>query len=414
MNYDTLAQKHKEFRYKNYDVTQVSDRELNFEFLFELEPDITFSPSITIPFDKSLKVEPKVVDNLAFHIGLVEIPSYWKVACSPNIIVEAGYLDGKQIAFWKTIFTKGLGEFFYQNKIDFTKRDFINITSTAEINSVHKKYEGDARERTLVPLGGGKDSIVTLEFVKKEGATFNCLLLNPTKAASNVARIGECDNPVIIKRVIDPKLLELNQAGYLNGHTPFSAYLAFVCMAAAVMNDYKHIALSNEKSASDGNLEYLGLTVNHQWSKSFEFEKMFQEYSQKFLSREHHYFSNLRQLDELKIAEQFSRYSKYFVDFRSCNRGSKENRWCNECPKCLFVFTILYPFIPDKELIKIFGKNLLDEKGLEKLFGQLAGISENKPFECVGTANEMKQAIKLGLNKSADPPFLLQSIKDKI
>ncbi len=414
MNYETLSKKHKRFIYKSFEVERLSEAELKFKFVFELDPKIIFSPSVVIPFDKSLNIDASVINNLAFHLGLAEMPSYWKSACSGNIIIEAGYLNEKQTKFWETVFIKGLGEFFYQNKIDFTKDNFINITSTANKKVVLGKYNGKVSERTLVPLGGGKDSIVTLEFVKREGVDFNCLLLNPTKAAGDVARIGGCAKPIIIKRTIDPKLLELNAKGYLNGHTPFSAYLAFVCVATAVLSDYKDIALSNEQSASDGNLEYLGLSINHQWSKSFEFERLFQDYCKNFLSEQHYYFSNLRQLDELKIAKQFSRHPKYFSYFRSCNRGSKENKWCNECPKCLFVFTILYPFIPDKELIKIFGENLFENRNLKSLFEQLVGISENKPFECVGTAAEMKKAIELGLEKSGNPPFLLREIKEKI
>lgn len=408
-----FKQKHKRFVYRSYEVEQSSEAELKFNFVFELEPEITFTPSVVIPVDESLSIDASVINNLAFHLGLAELPSYWKSACPANIVIEAGYLSNEQIEFWKTVFIKGLGEFFYQNKIDFTKENFINITSTDSGKTTLRKYDGEVSKRTLIPLGGGKDSIVTLEYIKKESADFNCLLLNPTKAASDVARIGGCPKPIVVKRTIDPKLLELNTKGYLNGHTPFSAYLAFVSVAAAVLSDYKDIALSNEQSASDGNLGYLGLTVNHQWSKSLEFERLFQDYSGKFLSERHHYFSNLRHFDELKIAEQFSHYPQYFSHFRSCNRGSKENIWCNECPKCLFVFTILYPFIPNKELTKIFGENLLENEDLENLLNELAGISKNKPFECVGTATETNQAIDMGLQKSPNPPLLLRKIRRK-
>jgi len=277
-----------------------------------------------------------------------------------------------------------------------------------------------------VPVGGGKDSTVTLEMLKKIKKDIRCFGLNPTNAALKIMRIAGCKNPIVVKRKIDPKLLELNQRGFLNGHTPFSAYLAFLSVLMGVLFDYKHIALSNEKSSNEGNVKYLGKTINHQWSKSFEFEQKFRDYSKKYLAQNVEYFSFLRPLYEIQIAKLFSKYPKYFNAFLSCNEayktvsGTKKptEKWCGKCPKCLFVFTILYLFANKNKLIKIFDKNLFKDRSLLPIMQELVGERAFKPFECVGTKKESLAAFYLALSsfmqKGAEElPFLLDYFKKK-
>ncbi|MBT9148438.1 MAG: hypothetical protein DDT32_02212 [Syntrophomonadaceae bacterium] len=195
---------------------------------------------------------------------------------------------------------------------------------------------------------------------------------------------------------------------------------------AAVIFDYKYIALSNEKSSNEGNLKYLGQTINHQWSKSFEFEKKFREYSKKYLTKDVEYFSFLRPLYEIQIAKLFSKYPKYFNVFLSCNQayktasGTKKplKTWCGKCSKCLFVFTILYPFLKEKGWLKIFRKNLFNDKKLLPLMQQLIGKRGFKPFECVGTKKESLVAFYLSWKKNKEEktsfPALLKYFQNKI
>ena len=235
-------------------------------------------------------------------------------------------------------------------------------------------------------------------------------------------KLAGCKKPVVAERKIDKLLLNLNRKGFLNGHTPFSAYLAFLTTLVASLFGQKYIALSNEKSSNEGNVKYLGRTINHQWSKSFEFEIKFRKYSEKYLTEAVEYFSFLRPLYEIQIAEIFSRYPKYFPVFLSCNEayktasGTKKpaKKWCGKCSKCLFVFMVLYPFLKKKEILKIFGKNLFQDKKLLPLLQQLIGERGFKPFECVGTRSECRKALKLGLKKAkktGEVPYLLTKIK---
>jgi hypothetical protein len=257
-------------------------------------------------------------------------------------------------------------------------------------------------------VGGGKDSIVTLELLKNAEKNITCFSLNPTNPVQKIMKISDCKKPIIVERKIDPKLLELNRKGFLNGHTPFSAYLAFLSVLCAVLFDFKFIAFSNERSSNEGNVKYLGRIINHQYSKSFDFEKKFREYSKKYLAKNVEYFSFLRPLYEIQIAKLFSNYYKYFSSFLSCNEAYKTysgkkkptRKWCGKCPKCLFVFASLYPFLETKKLIKIFGKNLFEDKKLLPLMLQLIGKRKFKPFECVGTKKESLIAFFLSWRKS--------------
>ena len=251
-------------------------------------------------------------------------------------------------------------------------------------------------KKFLVPLGGGKDSIVTLELLKKEKKHIGVMVLNPRPVHKEIIKIAGIKEKVFIQREIDPKLLELNRRGFLNGHVPFTAYLSFLGVLVSNIFGYSHIAFSNEKSAEEENLIWRGRKINHQYSKSFDFEKKFRKYLVNYLSKGVSYQSRLRKLTELEIAEIFSRYPEYFAVFRSCNSGfklgSKKQAWCGKCAKCLFSFLIFYPYLPEKELLKIFGENFLEKPELQPILKNF--LSGLKPFDCVGTRSEIKKALK--------------------
>jgi hypothetical protein len=58
------------------------------------------------------------------------------------------------------------------------------------------------------------------------------------------------------------------------------------------------------------------------------------------------------------------------------------------------VYTILRPFISKEDTQLIFGKELFEDERLVSTFESLLGISGIKPFECVGTNEEMVLAMK--------------------
>ena len=417
MKLESLRKKYPCFVFEKYSYA-FKGKTLKVSFVFKIEPGIVFKPEISIE-----NVEKTgELDNFIFHLGMIESLSYWKTTCSKKIIVRAGYLNEEQIKWWKGLIMDGLGQFFYENKIDFRKPSFLTVKSQYQ----GRKHESSPNQtnRILVPIGGGKDSIVTLETLKKAGKNIRCFSLNPTGAAIKILKAG-CNNSIIVRRKIDQRLLELNRKGFLNGHTPFSAYLAFLSLLLARIFDFKYIALSNERSSNEGNVRYLGKEINHQWSKSFEFEKRFRDYSKKYLSKDIEYFSFLRPLYEIQIAKLFSKYPKYFPVFLSCNETYKTDsgrkkplkKWCCKCSKCLFAFAVLYPFIKEKDLAKIFGKNLFNDKSLVPIMEELIGEKRFKPFECVGTTKESLISFYLSFKKAkrtGDMPFLLKYFEKRI
>ena len=192
-------------------------------------------------------------------------------------------------------------------------------------------------------------------------------------------------------------MLELNKKGFLNGHTPFSALVAFSSIIAARMRGLSYIALSNESSANESTV--LGSTVNHQYSKSFKFEQDFHRYEQEYLPGSAYYFSMLRPLSEFQIAKYFATKKQYHSIFRSCNAGSKTDSWCGHCPKCLFVYLILSPFLTRQEVRDIFGRDMLEDVSMKPLLEQLTGVCQEKPFECVGSRDEINTAIVLTIDR---------------
>jgi hypothetical protein len=175
--------------------------------------------------------------------------------------------------------------------------------------------------------------------------------------------------------------------------------VAFLTYLTANLLGKKYIALSNEDSANQSNVD--GENINHQYSKSFEFEKDIRFYFEQFLSSGVEYFSMLRPITELQIAMLFSKQKQYHKTFKSCNVGSKQSPWvwCCNCPKCLFVFSILSPFLYKDENIEIFGEDLFEKESLKETFIELCGFGETKPFECVGTYEEVRFAISKKIEK---------------
>lgn len=445
-NHLALRKKYPRFVFEKY-FWKISEKDLKISFHFKIGHRIKFNPKVVIKNiakNRVKEIGKGILDNLIFNLGLIEILSYWKATCSPEIKILAGSLNKEQVRWWRDLIIRGMGQFFYENEIDFTEEDFLKITSssisTASRPAEIEIYEEELKNRVLVPIGGGKDSIVTLEILKKANKNITCFVLNPTKAARqtiktvsiNSSKVAGYKKSIVVRREIDRKLLELNQKGFLNGHTPFSAYLAFLSVLCAVLFGHKFIAFSNERSSNEGNLKYLGKTINHQYSKSFDFEKKFRKYLKKYLAKDTEYFSFLRPLYEIQVAKLFSKYPRYFSSFISCNEAFKtysgkrkpRNTWCKQCPKCLFVFTILYPFLEEHRMIKIFKENLFKKIGLVPIMLHLMGERDFKPFECVGTEKESLVAFYLNLKKAIQKkykkrfsdklPFLLKYFENKI
>lgn len=394
-----------------------------FSYATELESGerLEFSETLTFPFPAESwdRVDPFALEAALQSLQLVLGLSYWKAHCAPEMVLEDFSLTPEQAEFWDRVYTDGMGEFYFKNRIDFrglvkfpsavlplrggslTTDKAISV-SPSEIAALPSVARNDT-VRCLVPLGGGKDSLVTVELLRAAGVEFDLFTLGTSLIQQRTAEVvGK--NTLVVQRVLDSRLLELNLTGKVyNGHVPITAVYVFAGVLSALLGGYRYVVFSNERSASEGNLEYLGRTINHQWSKSMEAENLFADYVHAFITSDVTPFSLLRPLSEYAIVERFSHYPQYFPVFSSCNRnfvvGSIQPQaergayWCGGCPKCAFVFSMLAAFLPKSEVVGIFGKDLFADANLIRLFKDLLGRGTCKPFECVGTPNEMVVAL---------------------
>lgn len=395
--YDLLRDTYNEFVYESYEA-EIKEDKLNIKYNFAIPGLARFAPTWEIKVGKYVEENKKAIEKLIFNLGMVELISYWKIACPKQVVIKCGKLTDSQIVWWKKLYFNGLGECFYVNGIKTDEVGFMDIECREEAGqsvdctdtvTLQGEYKG-----CLVPIGGGKDSCVSLGILKNiEGMDITTYSVNRIEAVAKVIDAYENKSgDILCRRTLDKTMLELNKEGYINGHTPFSAIVAFSSFLTAALNGQRYITLSNENSANESTVK--GSNVNHQYSKSYEFEKDFNEYISQIVESDIRYFSLLRPLTEIQIAKIFAGSKDYLNIFRSCNAGSKQGIWCCNCPKCLFVYIILSPFLSQDELTDIFGENLLEKEELEKYFRELMGIDENKPFECVGTRSEVMASLK--------------------
>ena len=411
MNFVELREKYPNFIYSSYSIQDEGDK-IVIGFEFEIENLAKFTPHIEI-LKKNFNFKPinDKVRNIVFNMGMIEAMSYFKATCSPQFLIKCGSLDDFQKEWFKKLFYLGLGEFRYRNNINIDQDSFVNFDNYGE--AIKVESEEDLLSGILIPIGGGKDSNVTMEILKKYNEESLAFRIGKNEVADECARLGgfNDDRVVEIKRTIDKDLLELNKRGFLNGHTPFSAVVAFNTYLCAYLLGKKNVALSNENSANESNV--VGENINHQYSKTIEFENDFRDYADRYLKGNVNYFSLLRPLSELQIAKLFSRYEKYHKVFKSCNVGSKSSPWiwCCNCPKCLFVYSILSPFLYKDKLVEIFGQDMFENTLLLSTFIELCGYGEIKPFECVGTYSEVRYAVSETIRKYEDKPNLPYLLK---
>ncbi len=325
--------------------------------------------------------------------------SYYKAGLPPRIEVETGALDGATADLLDALYLHGLGEFAYRNGVDLRgKIAFPRSSAPARPVPTSRLNERGGASRVLVPIGGGKDSLVVVEALKAIGADATAAWVGASPLIAAVA--ARTGLPTLaIGRELSPVLFDYNRMGAWNGHIPVTAINSAILACAAILYGYDGIAFANERSASAATLEYMGGQVNHQWSKGWAFEQAFATWLHTHVAADLDYFSLLRPFSEVAVTRAFAKSgSAYFDAFSSCNRNFRimgpkpADRWCGHCPKCHFVFLALAPFLPKPRLLQVFGGNLLDDESQAAGFDALIEYRNHKPFECVGEASEARAA----------------------
>lgn len=411
MKHSEIRKQYPDFSYDSFSWVKKNDN-LEIVYCFSCKEHL-FKSLVSIKlagFEFNKKASENLINNFVFNIGLVEMLNYWKLFCSPNILIKAGSLNAKQEAFWKKLIIKGMGQYFFENKIDFTGVNFLSIKSSGP---TFLKEKVPLSEKYLLGIGGGKDSAVAIDILSKMSLDFGYLSLNAITASEKMMTILP-KQQIRVLRQIDPVLFNLKQNGFLNGHVPFSAFVAFVGSLSAVLSDYKYFVVGNESDANEENVIWQGHLINHQYSKTLEFEKDFREYVEKFVTPDFEYFSLLRPWTDLKIAQIFAQNKSFWPVFLSCNVAQRINSehktWCSSCSKCLFTYLILYPFIDNRDLQNIFGRDLFSDTRLLSTLEDLILESKIKPFECVGMRQTSQAALILSIEKAKKGSQLLPSL----
>lgn len=327
-------------------------------------------------------------------LHLVAGVSYWKAALPPRIEVGDLAVDADLAAFLDHSWTQGLGEFAHVNGLDLAEA--IHFPVTADAASLAPAGALDLPPRALVAMGGGKDSLVSLELLRAADIEVQPVTIGASKLIGDTVRAAGL--PLIrIERHLAPRLMEMNAAGAWNGHVPVTAINMAILTCAALLYGYRWVVFSNERSADQPTLLGPdGRAVNHQYSKSLDFEQRFRAEVARRVAPDLDVFSLLRPLGEAAVTRRFSELRQYHPVFSSCNRnfhrdGSRiEGRWCGDCPKCRFTTLALAPWLEVEEIVAIIGRNLLDDPAQEEGFRALCALGRDKPFECVGTTEESR------------------------
>lgn len=321
--------------------------------------------------------------------------SYFKALAPRAIALDEGAVPVETARFFTDLYRQGLGEFAVRNGLDLGDRCvFPEGSPKSPPPALHLS------PTALVPVGGGKDSCVTIEALRALDTPIKLFAVNPKGPIEGC--IEASGFPAVrVRRQIDPGLLTLNRAGALNGHVPITAIVSLIAVVVALIHGSSAVVMSNERSANVGTRLADGREANHQHSKSFIFERALADELRRSVAQDLTYLSLLRPFSELAIARAFARSERYDAQFSSCNRnfhlnGDAGHRfWCRDCPKCRFVALMLAPFMDPVRLTRIMGGNPLDDCSQMEGFRELVGLTGHKPWECVGEIEESQAALLL-------------------
>lgn len=344
----------------------------------------------------------QLLDQAMFLAFILLGTSYYKAHPTKNIRLDRP-LDDFQARFFSTVFQEGLSQYAFENRLTRDKLATFKPTPGFQ-NKPAVEYRGQG---VLALQSGGKDSLLVAELLNEHNINFVPWYISSSSDRSHPNVIDHLDDGFnhqkasVVYRQIDH--LHLQQTGGLNGHVPVTFIVESLALIQAILNNQNVILTSIGREGEEPHAMIGDLPVNHQWSKTWQAEQLMTEYIKRYLSPDLHLGSPIRHLSELRIADLFVQkcWQKYGYSFSSCNEANyKQNsqngtlKWCGHCAKCANSYLLFCPFIPPQFLQSLFGdKDLFLDQNLTKIFKGLLGVGgEMKPFECVGSVEELRSA----------------------
>ncbi len=369
-------------------------------FIYSFDGALIFTEKINMPAGELTSA----LDTALFYAFVTLGVSYYKAFPTKVLTLKQGSLSVAEADHFNSLYLNGLGEFLYRNNLAVDTIGKFKVNGGRNAEPVQLNNGG-----VMLMQSGGKDSILASTLLAQKGTQYSSWYLSSSETSPAV--IGKLGHDALIttRRTIDKE--RLNDAatnGGLNGHVPLSAILASIATCIALLTGKKYIMAANEWSAIEPTAMIGDFPINHQYSKTYEFETSFNKIIQEHISKDLVYLSALRHYSELKVAELFAEccWKKYSLDFSSCNvanyyqgADNAQLKWCGQCAKCVSTFILLAPYVEFDDLVSRFGRNVLLDPGMLNHLKSLFGLTESKPFECVGEVNEMRKAYTMAVNK---------------
>ena len=366
----------------------------------------------TIKFQKTDKtIDYELLDRALFLSFILIGTSYYKAKPTSSIILNHN-IDKNQVKLFNYVYQEGLSQYAYENNL--TRDQLAHFAPNSPDESDPIPLNPGEYSGILSLQSGGKDSLLTAELLENTDHSF--LYCGNIDAYPDILKHlnGDCQ---VIQRHID--LENLQKFGGLNGHVPVTYILTSLAIIQVILNHQSVVLLSIGREGNEPHSYINGtnpLPVNHQWSKTWEAEKLLVDYVHRYISKDLNIGSLLRKYSELKIAELFADkcWKKYGHEFSSCNvanykQGTNNHklRWCGNCAKCANSYLLFAPFIERAELDSLFNTvSLFQNPNLVDDFQGLLGLNGHlKPFECVGETAELQKAYHLKRPEYPDLPF---------
>lgn len=400
----TYTSRYKTFYFEKYHfdhVSGVASFHYSFDHDRKFEERLQFSVGVS-DYDK--QVFERTL-QLAFIIAGI---SYYKTFPTPTLEYLPGNLNAEQAAFFDIVYKNGLSQYIYENQL--LPSDIGTFVVSSDTAAEPIPYEQDG---ILALQSGGKDSLLLATIMTADGKQFETLYITSSGDYPAILDDVGSNPPRLIRRTIDSYALrDAAAGGAMDGHVPATFITLAYALVDAVLHNESTVLAAIGCEGEEPHAMIGDFVITHQWSKTWAAEQLFAQYVATQVSADIKVGSPLRELSELKIAEQFVEkcWNKYGHSFSSCNRANYQQghlastlAWCGECPKCANSFLLFAPFVEPSDLENVFGHNLFGDIRLTEVFKGLLGIDDAfKPFECVGEIDELRYAYRLSVKKNAE------------